>query len=269
MTRGRSSGSPSAEEVARDAIGWLRTGPDVDRADLGDCIVVNRRLPHVWFASATRLDLDPRHVAAAITRIRAWFGDRGRSEFVWMLGPDHAPRDLADRLVADGARRVPGVLTAMLLDHEPPPGPAEIEVRAVVTYEDFVLTQEITIAGFGFSDEEAAEERSAYARSWAHWQTEPDRLWLLAYREGRAIAEAGLAPTLAGPLVLSGGATLPDARGHGAYRALVRARWDEAVRRGTSALVVQASPMSRPILERSGFRAVGEITLLIDRSGPA
>ena len=34
--------------------------------------------------------------------------------------------------------------------------------------------------------------------------------------------------------------TLPDARGRGAYRALVRARWDDAVRRGTPALVVHA-----------------------------
>ena len=42
----------------------------------------------------------------------------------------------------------------------------------------------------------------------------------------------------------------------GAYRAVVRARWDEAVRRGTPALAVGAGQMSRPILERLGFEQV-------------
>jgi GNAT superfamily N-acetyltransferase len=266
--------SPSVEDVAREVIGWLRTGPDVDRADLGECVLVNRRLPHLWFASATRVRFDPAGVVDAIARVRAWFHDRGRAEFVWVLGPDHAPGDLVERLVAGGARREPGILTAMVLDHEPPAGPPGIEVRPVATFDEFVLGEEILAAGFGFSEADVAAEREAYGRSWAHWQTEPDRLFLLAWHDGRPIAEAGMAPTSAGPFVLSGGATLPEARGLGAYRALVRARWDEAARRGTPAprgtpaLVVQASPMSRPILERSGFRAVGEITLLIDRSSP-
>jgi predicted GNAT superfamily acetyltransferase len=67
-------------------------------------------------------------------------------------------------------------------------------------------------------------------------------------------------------MVLSGGATRPEARGRGAYRALVRARWDEAVRRGHPQLVAQASKMSRPVLERVGFRPVGTVTLFADRA---
>jgi hypothetical protein len=53
-------------------------------------------------------------------------------------------------------------------------------------------------------------------------------------------------------------------RGRGIYRALVRARWDEAVRRGTPALVVQAGRMSKPILERLGFETVCEMHALVD-----
>jgi GNAT superfamily N-acetyltransferase len=61
---------------------------------------------------------------------------------------------------------------------------------------------------------------------------------------------------VAGPrgLYLAGGATLPEARGRGAYRALVRARWDFAVGQGTPAMTVGAQESSRPILERCGFR---------------
>jgi GNAT superfamily N-acetyltransferase len=68
-------------------------------------------------------------------------------------------------------------------------------------------------------------------------------------------------------VVLCGGATLPEARGRGAYRALVQARWDEAVARGTPALVVQAGSMSRPILERLGFEEVVRVKVLLDRFG--
>ena len=51
------------------------------------------------------------------------------------------------------------------------------------------------------------------------------------------------------------------------YRALVRARWDDAVRLGAGALVVNANvDTSYPILERLGFRAVGRIRLLADHS---
>ncbi len=64
---------------------------------------------------------------------------------------------------------------------------------------------------------------------------------------------------------LFGGSTLPEARGRGAYRALVAARWQDAVDRGTPVLVTQASPLSRPILARLGFRELCEIRILLDK----
>ena len=63
---------------------------------------------------------------------------------------------------------------------------------------------------------------------------------------------------------LANAGVLPAYRGRGIYRALVRARWDEAVRRGTPVLVTQAGAMSRPILEELGFRVVGTILRLED-----
>ncbi|HEY6054335.1 MAG TPA: hypothetical protein VIU86_10415, partial [Gaiellaceae bacterium] len=63
---------------------------------------------------------------------------------------------------------------------------------------------------------------------------------------------------------LIGGGVLPWARGRGAYRALVRARWEAASAQGTPALVVVAGAMSRPILERLGFEPVSRIEILLD-----
>ena len=60
-------------------------------------------------------------------------------------------------------------------------------------------------------------------------------------------------------------ASVPD--GLGAYRALVRARWEAAAARGTPVLTVGAGAMSRPILERLGFSIVGWADNLLDEFG--
>jgi GNAT superfamily N-acetyltransferase len=103
--------------------------------------------------------------------------------------------------------------------------------------------------------EEAKERRLAEAEAmFERRRARPGGQWL-AYLDGRAVAWG---TAVAGPrgLYLAGGATLPEARGRGAYRALVRARWDYAAQLGTPALTVGAQETSRPILERLGFERI-------------
>ena len=95
-------------------------------------------------------------------------------------------------------------------------------------------------------------------------QARLDGEWL-AYVDGEPVAWAGALACEHG-LFLTGGVTLPEARGRGAYRALVRARWDDAVRRGTPGLVVHAEEPSRRVLERIGFTHVRDVVELV--SGP-
>ena len=65
---------------------------------------------------------------------------------------------------------------------------------------------------------------------------------------------------------LIAGATAPWARGRGLYRALVRARWDYAVARGTPALVTEAMvDTSYPILQRLGFVEVCTVQRLEEK----
>ena len=85
----------------------------------------------------------------------------------------------------------------------------------------------------------------------------------LAYVDGEPVAR-GSAAFSEHAVALFGGSTLPEARGRGAYRALVAARWEDAVARGTPTLITQASPMSRPILNQLGFRELCEIRILLD-----
>jgi GNAT superfamily N-acetyltransferase len=77
-----------------------------------------------------------------------------------------------------------------------------------------------------------------------------------------ARAEFGAGTEFAG---LWGGGTLPRWRGRGIYRALVGYRARLAVARGYRYLQVDASPESRPILERLGFACLAQTTPYIWR----
>ncbi|HMR66766.1 MAG TPA: GNAT family N-acetyltransferase [Anaerolineae bacterium] len=59
---------------------------------------------------------------------------------------------------------------------------------------------------------------------------------------------------------LWGGSTLAEFRGRGLYSALLAVRAQEAKRRGINYLTVDASPMSRPVLEKFGFEVIAEAT---------
>jgi len=60
---------------------------------------------------------------------------------------------------------------------------------------------------------------------------------------------------------LLGGSTLPDYRKRGYYTALLVTRVREARQRGCRFLTLDASPMSRPILEKHGFQCLEFSTL--------
>ena len=67
---------------------------------------------------------------------------------------------------------------------------------------------------------------------------------------------------------LFGGSTLAAHRGKGVYRALLASRLNEAVRLGAAYGLVDAGPMSRPILERLGFAALTGTQPMIKRFTP-
>jgi hypothetical protein len=222
--------------------------------------------PYVNFVSSVRVD--EAHVAGLVEEIRAEVGP-DRRRVIWVVGPSCRPVDLRARLEQLGfvpAEKPPfePVVTAMALVHPPETGGTDaVEVRPVESYEDFLLSDEI--AGSAFGDDE--RDRSAFAEAaperFAAFEARDDFIRLLAYLDGEPVA-TGMAGAGESGLLLAGAGTLPAVRGHGAYRALVRARWDDAVSRGTPALVIMAGVMSRPILERMGFQRVCELSVLLD-----
>jgi len=79
----------------------------------------------------------------------------------------------------------------------------------------------------------------------------------VAYAEGRPVSSAWIRFHETSQFAsLWGGSTLPDYRQRGIYTAMLAARAQEAMERGVRFLTVDAGPMSRPILEKLGFRVL-------------
>lgn len=225
--------------------------------------------PVPTFTSVSRLRLDPDDVAVTIAEVRAHVAERGHREAMWWVGPSAAPADLADRLQAHGlvADMRPGSeahCTSMVLVTEPPATPG-VETRRVQSLDEFRTATALGSAAFGSAPEEAAAwEAIADERYEAERRGHAPRTYL-AFADGEPVAVARALFDADCPAVLMiGGGVLPHARGRGIYRALVRARWDDAVAAGTPALCTQAGAMSRPILERLGFQPVAEHEILLD-----
>jgi hypothetical protein len=171
----------------------------------------------------------------------------------WWLSERSTPDDLEDRLLALGLTRDDSdyLHAAMLLTSEPP-RVDDVEARELTTFEEFVEARLIARTAFGNPEPEQPLEE--LAREWDR-RIDP---YFAAWIDGRMASVGGVVLTRVGGFLI-GGATAEWARGRGAYRAVVRARWDAVVARGAPALAVGAGPMSRPILERLGFEQVLEL----------
>jgi GNAT superfamily N-acetyltransferase len=209
---------------------------------------------------AQRLRLTPETVDATVEEVHGILRERGRFACTWEIGSSATPADLRERLYARGMvdDGDPDV-AAMVLTEPPPRAPAGIEARAVRDVDEFIEARHVAHAAFGMPANPDEE------RSWRDaWNEQHDRSrTFVALIDGRIVAHGTSTYTEHG-VTLNGGSTAPDARGRGAYRALVSARWDDAVERGIPVLVTQAGAMSRPILERVGFVEVARIWVLLD-----
>ena len=132
------------------------------------------------------------------------------------------------------------------------PPPEGIEVRPAESDEDELVGARIAAVAFGESEVVAP----------AHAPDSPVVTYI-ALIEGEPVGRATGSFSEYG-VTLFGGAVLPEWRGRGVYKALVHARLRDAAERGTPVAVTQAGSMSRPILERLGFREVCRIHALID-----
>jgi hypothetical protein len=205
-------------------------------------------LGHTW-ASVERIRLREDEIGEAIAAVDELMHEGRNERASWWLTERSTPDEEA--FLAAGLKRDESdyLHAAMVLTSEPPAVDG-IEARPVETLEEYTEARRLALDAFANphrrdpSDDELETE----------WELWPDPVFA-AWIDGRMASVGRAIYTRLGGYLM-GGSTAIWARGRGAYRAVVRARWDEAVRRGTPALAVGAGSMSQPILERLGFEQV-------------
>jgi GNAT superfamily N-acetyltransferase len=225
-----------------------------------DRVVTDRYV--IWFGKgkeppwtvAQRFRFEADELPEVMDEIHEHVRAHGRTACSWEVGSSATPPDLVDLLLAAGLVDAGdplaiGMALTGLPEGEPPEG---VEVRTVESDEDELLNARIAAIAFG--------ESEIVPKPY-----EPDSpiVSYLAFLDGEPVGRATATFSDYG-VTLFGGATLPEARRRGVYKALVHARLRDASARGAPVAVTQAGKNSRPILEKLGFREVCRIRILID-----
>ncbi|OLZ73576.1 GNAT family N-acetyltransferase [Streptomyces sp. IMTB 2501] len=179
--------------------------------------------------------------------------------FEWKLYGHDRPADLGARLTAAGFRAEPeetlliGETERLSLDAEPPAG-----IRLVRATDPAGVDLVVAVHEKAFGTDGTRLRHRLLARLAADPGTVV-AVVALAGDEPVSAARMELVPgtAFAG---LWGGGTVEGWRGRGIYRALVAHRARVAAAHGYRYLQVDASPMSRPVLQRLGFHALSTTT---------
>jgi hypothetical protein len=241
-----------------DRYAPIHEGSSVTRFDDGRICIVQGT---IW-ASISGAQCDEQELDDVIAVVREQVPADKRQ--TWWIGPSARPENIVDLLEARGfqpAEDGPEVRAMALTS--PPPEPAEgIDVRRVETFEDFVASREVQWDAFAIPEDRRELQRAHMRDEFEETMEHGSPLTFLAMLDGRPGGTGMAIPSDRGVFLIAG-STAPWARGRGLYRALVRARWDYAVERGTPALVTEALvDTSYPILQRLGFTEVCTIRRL-------
>jgi hypothetical protein len=183
------------------------------------------------------------------------------AEFEWKTRGHDRPADLGERLEAHGL--VPeevetvmvGQARLLAVDVDLPDG---VTVRRVdlLPERDAWVTEASAVAAEIFGDGPSGEEMLERLDRMEGFE----QFWV-AEAEGHVICSGRLAMVEGTDFAgIWGGSTLPEWRGKGIYRALTAARARAALEAGVRYINSDCTPMSRPILERSGLVAVTTTT---------
>jgi GNAT superfamily N-acetyltransferase len=198
--------------------------------------------------------LDKSQVGAAIGEQVAYFEGMGQ-KFEWKVFDYDTPPDLKERLAAHGFEvEDPDAIMVLDLDEA-----SETLFRPIAHTVRRIADPGRVTDVMAVEDAVWDGDYSALGRSLAHTLAHHPHL-LSVY-----VAYVDEVPASAGWIMfpehsqfgsLWGGSTLSEYRGRGLYTALLGARAREARERQVRYLTVDASPMSRPILEKFGFEVI-------------
>ena len=201
-------------------------------------------------------DLTAVNANTIIAREVANYKTIGGNGLEWKTYAHDKPPDLGERLMAHGFVDE-GLETLLVLELEDAPAvlkqPITADIRRLTAVEQ--LADVIQIHNQVWGNSLAwLHDYLAYAleNEGAYWSI------YVAYVDDEPACAAWVYFPKSSPFAsLWGGATVEKYRKRGVYTAVIATRLQEAIARGYRFLTVDASDMSRPILQKRGFRVLG------------
>lgn len=173
----------------------------------------------------------------------------------WKLYSHDQPADLDARLLLHGfTADEPESIMVLELASAPPEllQPVSADIRQIRDLESLRDLEAVERAVW--------DEDQSHIIAYLSDSLRSDRGWMsiyVAYDGNQPVSAAWLYLEEGKPFAsLWGGSTVAGYRKRGYYSALLAVRLQEAIRRGARFLTIDASPMSRPIVQRFGFRQI-------------
>jgi 8-oxo-dGTP pyrophosphatase MutT (NUDIX family) len=248
-----------ADEVLAAAAAWTWTPYDATVAETEHLTLVVRN----GRATVNRAEgTDAAKLIIAVIRLA---GANRADEIVWPVHPGTVPAGLGAALERAGAEvEVQSDISSYDLTGPLPSLEVPADVTVEIVNDAVQLEEAYPVVAAAFEEPVAsAEYRATDAAQLAEQVAlgeQRRQFQFIARIEGRVVASGGV--TVDGPAArLWGAAVHPDARGRGAYRAILAARLQLAAQLGARfALVKARTGTSAPILRRAGFVAHGQET---------
>ena len=202
-------------------------------------------------------DISDKDLDAVIAKQIAYFATQGMG-FEWKVYDTDLPKRIGAALTAQGFVKCEAE-AFMVLDLDLAPAslfaPTDMTVTRVSGPEGVADMASVQNQVFGFASEFDVANKEAIL---AALTQEPNNHSLyVIYQDGIPVSTARQTFLPNSPFSgLWGGSTLPAYRGRGCYTALLHRRALDAKQRGIQYLTIDASDMSRPIVERYGFEWV-------------
>jgi len=198
--------------------------------------------------------LTPAEVERTIENEMSHFGSLGL-EFEWKTYSHDTPSDLVERLRGHGftVEEDEAIMAIDLSELGEPyraGAGAGISIRRIDDPNDLGDYEVVEKQVWGDDTRQFMEYLSASLRDHPGYQS-----IYVAYVDDRPVCAARVNFSIGSSFAsLWGGSTVKEFRGRGIYSAMLDLRLREARDRGYSFVTIDASPMSRPIVERRGFR---------------
>lgn len=255
--------SPNLRDLAEDAYAYLPAQPRTRMLERDEYVVRAGGSTLPESTQVLRVRSSEARLPVIVEEVRRWLREDGRNGCLWWAGPSSTPAGFAARLEGLGLKpyEADPVFAGLTLETEPPAVDG-VDVRPVVTPADLEAFIDVQRRGWEIPDDVFEQVSANIRANWTARIPDLDALWV-AFVDGEPVGNA-ISQYVADAVYLGGSSVVPDVRGRGVYRALVRQRWDDGRARGARSLVIQAGAMSRPIVERLGFVHVCDLNVYVD-----